>query len=67
MKKSLSILGSTGSIPWCFALTYLGFILGNNWLVIREYGHYLDILGGLAILAFIGKIIWDYYHNGNGD
>jgi membrane protein DedA with SNARE-associated domain len=53
-----------GSIPWCFALTYLGFLLGSNWLVIRQYGHYLDIAAGLAIAALIGKIIWDYYHNG---
>ncbi|MCU0640876.1 MAG: DedA family protein [Candidatus Margulisbacteria bacterium] len=56
-----------GSIPWCFALTYLGFILGSNWLVIREYGHYLDIAAGLAIAAFLGKIVWDYYHDISSD
>lgn len=56
-----------GSLPWCFALTYLGFILGSNWLVIRQYGHYLDILAGLAIAGLIAKIIWDYYHDNNGD
>jgi membrane protein DedA with SNARE-associated domain len=54
-----------GSLPWCFALTYIGFLLGSNWLIIRSYSHYLDIAAGLAIAAFIGKIIWDYYHNGN--
>lgn len=52
-----------GSIPWCFGLTYLGFILGNNWLLIREYGHYLDIVAGIAIICFIGKVIWDYYRD----
>ena len=52
-----------GSIPWCFGLTYLGYMLGSNWLVIRQYGHYLDILSGIAILAFISQIIWDYYHD----
>jgi len=55
-----------GSIPWCFALTYLGFILGSNWLLIRKYGHYLDILAGILIIIFIGKIIYDYYQDKNG-
>jgi membrane protein DedA with SNARE-associated domain len=50
-----------GSIPWCFGLTYLGYMLGSNWLLIREYGHYLDIVAGIAIVFFIGKIVWDYY------
>ncbi len=59
-----AIYSFLGSLPWCFALTYLGFILGSNWMVIREYGHYLDILAGIAIAAFIAKLIWDYYHNG---
>jgi len=52
-----------GSIPWCFALTYIGFLLGSHWMVIREYGHYLDIIAGIGILIFIGKIIYDYYHD----
>jgi membrane protein DedA with SNARE-associated domain len=52
-----------GSLPWCFALTYLGVLLGKNWLLIKEYGHYLDIVAGIAIAFFIGKIIWDYYYD----
>ncbi|MBN3033026.1 MAG: DedA family protein [Candidatus Saganbacteria bacterium] len=59
-----AIYSFLGSLPWCFALTYLGFVLGSNWMVIREYGHYLDIAAGIAIAGFIVKIIWDYYHNG---
>jgi membrane protein DedA with SNARE-associated domain len=62
-----AVFSFLGSIPWCFALTYLGFILGSNWMVIRQYGHYLDILAGLAIVGFIVKIIWDYYNDKNGD
>lgn len=54
-----------GSIPWCFALTYLGFMLGSNWMVIKEYGHYLDIIAGIGILLFIGKLIYDYYQDKN--
>ncbi|MFA5113151.1 MAG: DedA family protein [Candidatus Margulisiibacteriota bacterium] len=62
-----AVFSFLGSLPWCFALTYLGFILGSNWMVIRQYGHYLDILAGIAIVALIVKIIWDYYHDNNGD
>jgi membrane protein DedA with SNARE-associated domain len=53
-----------GSLPWCLALTCLGFMLGSNWLVIRQYGHYLDIAAGLIIAGLVAKVIWDYYHNG---
>lgn len=62
--SKFAIFSFLGSIPWCFALTYLGFILGNNWLLIRKYGHYLDILAGIMIAGLIAKIIWGYYHNG---
>ena len=54
-----------GSIPWCFALAYIGLMLGNNWMVIRKYGHILDIIVGIGIVLFIGKLIWDYYHDDN--
>jgi membrane protein DedA with SNARE-associated domain len=56
-----------GSLPWCLALTYLGVMLGSNWLLIRKYGHYLDIVAGILIVLFIGKIIWDYFHNGDDE
>ncbi len=59
-----AVYSFVGSLPWCFALAYLGFLLGNNWLVIREYGHYLDIAAGVLIAGLIVKIVWDYYHNG---
>ena len=52
-----------GSIPWCFAFTYLGFVLGSNWIMVRKYGVYLDIFTAILILFIIGKIIYDYYHN----
>jgi len=50
-----------GSLPWCFAFAYLGYVLGGNWLMIRKYGVYLDILAAVLVLFFIGKIIYDYY------
>jgi membrane protein DedA with SNARE-associated domain len=54
-----------GSIPWCFALTYIGFMLGSNWMLIRKYGHILDVIAGILILFLIGKIIWDYFQDNN--
>ena len=26
-----------GSIPWTFAFVYVGYALGNNWIIINEY------------------------------
>jgi membrane protein DedA with SNARE-associated domain len=31
-----------GCVPWVFALTYFGYLLGENWEEIRSYLHYLD-------------------------
>ncbi|MCX5751544.1 MAG: DedA family protein [Candidatus Saganbacteria bacterium] len=58
-----AIYSFLGSIPWCFALTYIGFMLGSNWMLIRKYGHILDIIVGIFILLLIGKIIWDYFQD----
>ena len=60
-----SIYSFVGSIPWCFALTYLGYLLGSNWMIIRKYGDILDIIAGIGILILIGKIIYDYYYDNN--
>lgn len=62
-----ALFSFVGSLPWCFALTYLGFQLGSNWLMIRQYGHILDIIAGIGILFFIGKLIYDYYQDKNGE
>jgi membrane protein DedA with SNARE-associated domain len=31
-----------GCVPWVFALTYLGYLLGENWEEVGAYLHYLD-------------------------
>jgi len=61
-----SIYSFVGSIPWCFALAYIGMLLGSNWMVIRKYGDIIDIVVGIGIVIFIGKIVWDYYQDKNG-
>ena len=40
-----------GCVPWVFALTYLGFLLGENWERIGSYLHYLDYAVALALAA----------------
>jgi len=40
-----------GCVPWVFALTYLGFVLGENWERIGDYLHYLDYAVAVAVLA----------------
>jgi membrane protein DedA with SNARE-associated domain len=40
-----------GCIPWVFALTYLGYLLGANWEEVGSYLHYLDYIVALALLA----------------
>ena len=49
-----------GSIPWCFALTYVGVKLGQNWNTIGQYLHKFDY----AVAAFILLgIAWYLYHH----
>lgn len=49
-----------GSVPWCYFLTYLGLVLGNNWNSLRKYFHNADIVIGIFILA--GFAFWLYHH-----
>jgi membrane protein DedA with SNARE-associated domain len=43
-----------GCIPWVFALTYFGYLLGENWERIGSYLHYLDYAVALAL--FVGGV-----------
>ena len=40
-----------GCIPWVFALTYFGYVLGENWATIGDYLHYLDYAVAVALVA----------------
>ncbi len=40
-----------GCVPWVFALTYLGYYLGENWGEVGHLLHYLDYAVALAVLA----------------
>jgi membrane protein DedA with SNARE-associated domain len=40
-----------GCVPWVFALTYLGYLLGENWDRVGSYLHYLDYAIAVGVLA----------------
>ncbi len=40
-----------GCVPWVFALTYFGYLLGENWERVGSILHYLDYAVALAFLA----------------
>jgi membrane protein DedA with SNARE-associated domain len=50
-----SVLTFLGSLPWCFALTYVGFALGPNWESITGIFRGLDVL---IVLAVILIVVW---------
>ena len=43
-----------GSIPWTFLFVYVGYILGENWIILNTYLHSFKkpIIGILLILIF---------------
>lgn len=44
-----------GSLPWCFALGYLGEILGDRWDILGGYFHKFDVV--IVVLFFAG-VAW---------
>ncbi len=53
--KKFSVYSFLGSLVWCFALAYIGFVLGRNWDAVRGTFGYLDVvvlLGGIGVLAY---------------
>jgi membrane protein DedA with SNARE-associated domain len=44
-----------GCLPWTFALTWAGFLLGENWETFLKYGEPVSIAIGVILL---GVLIW---------
>jgi membrane protein DedA with SNARE-associated domain len=40
-----------GCVPWVFALTYLGYLLGENWEEVGSYLRYLEYAVALGLVA----------------
>lgn len=47
-----------GSIPWTFAFVYVGYALGNNWILLQNYTSKLKV--PIRILFFLLLCSWIY-------
>jgi len=52
-----------GALPWCFALGYLGAILGPKWDSLRGWFHLLDAIIVFLIVASSIYFIFRYWDN----
>lgn len=50
------LLTFIGSVPWNLALAAFGYLLGENWVMVHEYGQYLT----LAIIALLPIVYFAY-------
>jgi len=48
-----------GSLPWNYALTFVGYALGSNWETILDITKYIDIVIVVAVLVLL---IWFIIH-----
>jgi len=53
--KKFIIYTTIGSIPWNFALTYAGYLLGEEWFIIFEVFRKLDIV---VVIALVIVLFW---------
>jgi membrane protein DedA with SNARE-associated domain len=58
--KKFSLYTFIGSIPWSFALAYIGVQLGPNWEVIESYFHIMDIGVFIGIVGLIIYLVLSY-------
>jgi len=59
--KKFIIYTFAGSLPWCFALAWIGKKLGDNWNTLGVYFHKFDLAIGLAILAGLTWFVWRHF------
>ena len=50
-----------GSIPWTLAFVYVGYALGENWIILKTYINYLKTPIRILILFLIIKYIYNIY------
>ena len=63
--KKFIIYTFIGSLPWVFALGYIGVLLGPHWDLIVSYFHILDIVVIIGIIGFIAYVIYKYKYKPN--
>ncbi len=51
--KKFTIYTFAGSLIWSILLAYAGFVMGQNWVLMRTWFHVADIIVAAAIVIFI--------------
>ena len=49
-----------GSLPWCYALAFVGMKAGEHWNTLGKYFHQFDVAIGVLILC--GIVYWIKHH-----
>ena len=49
-----------GSLPWCLALAWIGFKLGEKWNTLGHHFHRLDAVIGAVLLAGVAWFVYDH-------
>ncbi|MCE5213268.1 MAG: DedA family protein [Methanobacterium sp.] len=60
--KKFTIYTFLGSLPWCFALGYIGVMLGPDWSIIEKYFRYMDILVVIGVIIVVVYLIYKYWY-----
>ena len=50
-----------GALPWCYALAYIGVVMGERWDHLRQYFHQFDIVIGLCLALAAGYFLWSHW------
>lgn len=58
--KKFSFYTFAGSVPWCFALGYVGILLGPQWDSLRGWFHILDAVIIISTLCILGYLVIKY-------
>lgn len=56
-----TLLTLAGSLPWVWALAYIGVVLGERWEIVEGYFRRFDeIIVGVGVLG-VGWLVWRHY------
>jgi membrane protein DedA with SNARE-associated domain len=55
--KKFVIFTTLGSIPWNFALAYIGWVLHDNWESVLDWFNAFDIIIVIAVVALLAVIV----------
>ncbi|MBX3236967.1 MAG: DedA family protein [Nitrospiraceae bacterium] len=50
-----------GALPWCYALAYIGVVMGERWNQLRAYFHHVDLVIGVAVAIGVAYFLWSHW------